>query len=46
MSFAMDLVTETVAMVQVSEKDAKETLKGMPCIVTTYQVRLNILFEN
>ena len=38
MKFAMDLITETVAMIQVSEKDAKEKLNGMPCIVTTYKV--------
>ena len=38
MKFAMDLVTETVALIQVSEHDVKEKLNGMPCIVTTYKV--------
>ena len=38
MKFAMDLITETVALVQVSEQDVKQKLNGMPCIVTTYKV--------
>ena len=46
MNFAMDLVTETVALIQVSEKDMKEKLKGMPCIVTSYKViNYGIQFE-
>jgi len=37
MSFAIDLVAETVAMVEVSEDDANVKLKGMPSMVTNYQ---------
>ena len=31
----MDLVTETVALIEVLEKDVNGKLKGMPCIVIT-----------
>ena len=39
----MDLVTETVALIEVSEKDVNEKLKGMPCIVTSYKVEINTM---
>ena len=42
MSFAIDLVAETVAMVEISEDDATVKLNGMPSMVTNYQVRLHI----
>ena len=39
--FAIDLVTETVAMIHVSDHDVKTKLKNMPCMVTSYQVLKN-----
>ena len=39
----MDLVTETVALIEVSEKDVNEKLKGMPCIVTSYKVKITTI---
>ena len=40
LNFAMDLVTETVALIEISENDVNEKLKGMPCIVTSYKVKI------
>ena len=38
----MDLITETVAMIEISDYEANNTLKGMPTMVTSYVVCFRI----
>ena len=44
--FAIDLITETVALVEIPSDDANKKYKKMPTMVTSYQVDQNRLHTN